>query len=333
MQSNLSKLYVALAAAGLCAGISATSFAGCGNKFPVTVPVNTAQFHLGLTGLYAKSTSDDLVYAGTGDLFDNGGNATLHSLDPDYCFGWRVDAGYFMPGCGNDVSFNWTYFSSDDDCTVTGADVFSRFVPFENFNKVHAESDITLNEVNMELGQAVDFCCLHTRFHFGLSYASLESCIDSKGVANMVEQSPGFSGKVHVESNFWGIGPRFGADLNYPLGSPCSQFSVISHAAGALLAGEICTEQKGTFTTGEGTGSFKADIDDTCTIVPAGEFKFGVRYATNAGKLNCPGYSAELGWQANVYLNSLNHGFSATSFGSSTNYGQYGWYLTLGYAG
>jgi len=357
MKFKLSKLYLALAAAGFGSAICVTTYAQTAQSNPIVAPTNQARFYGALTGLWATPTNDDLYYAMTGTRSDSG-NRSFHNIDLDHDWGWRLDAGYLIPCTGNDISANWTYLSADEDCSTSG-DVYSRFLPANKnvislspWDNVKSDVCFEFNEVNLEVGQKVDFCSLHTRFHFGLSYVCLEHDIDTtaNGKSKGLRDRRRHTARSHLESDFWGVGPRLGIDITYPLGCSSSRFGLVGHMAGSLLAGEIEVKENASATTiststRSSTGSssssvsnFRTRSDDVCTVVPAAMLKIGLQYASQSDP-GCGGYLIEAGYQASGYFHTINHSLDfdrahRTGFiNPISNFGIYGWYLTLGYAG
>lgn len=338
MKHSLSKLSIALAAAGLC--ISTAGFASVTHK-PVGVPSCGAQYRIGVTGFWVRSMNDSLDYALTGA--ENGSSVSLHShaVEHDYDFAFDVHGAFMLNDSGNDLAANYTYLNSDaDDTTAStnGVQAGGGETLIGDANVLKGESEFTFNEFNVEIGQLVDFCQLHTRFHFGLSYAQIEHDFTIKG-SHRADNEVVYNDEVGVaklESKFAGIGPRVGVDMNYPINN-CSNFSIVAHATGSLLTGQLERDAKASsqsyqLTEGgvvpvEPAQVFNAKADDVYTVVPAGSLKVGVRYGSVQEPGAC-GWAVEAGWHAAGYLHSV-----ATPIGGNSSFSNAGFYLTFDYAG
>lgn len=343
MEHKLSKVYLAMAAAGLGASVCTTSFARSENNVPVVVPVNQASYHFALTGLYLQLSNDDMFYAVSGD---DTGFREFRAVGACYDWGFRLDGGVRLGESGNDLSANWTYISGGDDDRINKSDrqnndLASRWIGGGNasrWDSVYGEMCFDFNEVNVEVGQLVDFCSLHARFHFGFSYASVDHDFNTNAFEDTTSSSRTGFGRSRGCSSFWGVGPRVGADVTYPLGDKCSNFSLVGHAAVALLAGELCVDQSWAEHQKDGDRSTNATIkvSEVCTVVPASTLKLGLRYAS-ASDPGLGGYGVEFGWQATGYYHAISHGLSThDDLGISnhiSNFTLSGVYLTLSYSG
>lgn len=347
MKQGLSTLSIALLAAGFGLSASSVSYAQ-NNRHPVTVPTSQAQYFVAVTGLWARGTNDDLTYA---QYVGNAGRS-YNKVEHDFDFGWRLDGGFELNQFGNDIAANYTYLSSSDDASTARGmndqgNLYARFLPSGSqgsWHSVTGESEIKFHEFNVELGQKVDFCQLHTRFHMGLSYAQITHDFDVKSAYRVAEDDDTpFTrerGSAQVDTEFKGIGPRVGLDITYPV-SPCNNFAIVGHAAGALLAGTIERDVKANTQRLNRDGSRDGDAvlhnvttDDSYTIVPAGTLKLGLRYGSTNEPGSC-GWAVEGGFQTTGYVHVLENqvGFGGNNSTTPSNYGNYGFYLTFGYAG
>lgn len=339
MKHSLSMLSRILAVASLC--VSAAGFAGITHK-PVGVPTCGAQYRVGITGYWARAMNDDLVYASTSLLRDNLSVDHNYQVEHDYEAGFGVNAAMRLNNSGTDVAANYTYFSSDADDTASepaGGAIFSLGIPAAA-NTISGSSEFTFHEFNVEVGQLVDFCQLHTRFHFGLSYASIDHDFRFKGNNREVYEDDDeivYNSDVTasiVESQFAGIGPRVGVDMNYPINN-CSRFALVAHATGSILAGyreRFSKSRTQKYDVEDGVvvpttlGGYDRHTDDSLSVVPAGSIKAGLRY----GSVQEPGqagWAVEAGWHAMGYLHSVSSPRDTSSFSNA------GFYLTLDYAG
>lgn len=208
---NLKKTAVAVLALGSSAVFAGTMGPVCtpGN---VTVPCERTAWEIGGYALYLQPAVNGafnyLLDRSTGTFSDS----------QDWNWGFALEAGYHY-GTGNDINVNWNHLDRDRSAYVAVANDYSRF---EN----------TWDEVNLELGQTVDFSATNRmRFHGGVQYSRLNS------KANPFLFIPnGATGVTAAGYNhqFNGFGPRAGLDMNYGFGNG---FGIYGKGAAALLVG------------------------------------------------------------------------------------------------
>jgi hypothetical protein len=245
---NLKKTAVAVLALGSSAVFAGTMGPVCtpGN---VTVPCERNAWEIGGYALYLQPVANGpFAFFGT----DSG----VFAGDTDnWQWGFALEAGYHY-GTGNDINVNWTRLENNADFyfpTVTSLN--------------HFEGD--WDEVNVELGQTVDFSPTNRmRFHGGAQYSRLSAeagpFFVRTSAAGVVPAT--FAVTNGFSSEFNGFGPRAGLDMNYGFGNG---FGVYAKGATALLVG---TSKFSDFT------GATAVYNSRTEVVPQLEAKLGANY-------------------------------------------------------
>lgn len=339
MKDPVSKLSILFASLSLCA--SSLSFAEVTHK-PVGVPTCGAQYRIGVTGYALRAMKNDLNYASTRAVRDGMQIFRDYLIQHDDDLGFAINGSVLLNMHGTDVSANYHYFSTDADDTATKPEGSSSVIVGIDViggTSSKAKSDFTFHEFNVEVGQQVDFCQLHTRCHFGISCVSIEHEVD---MTTLLREDGEVVYNSSVTTSNWdskytGFGPRVGVDMTYPL-SNCYRIALVAHASGSILAGKRERDQSSvrqTYALDEQTGNvvpdsrnvFQSQNDDTYSVVPAGNIKLGMRYG-NVIEPGACGWAIEAGWHAATYLHGVHSiGFNPHAFNTA------GVYLTLDYAG
>jgi hypothetical protein len=311
---NLRKTAVAVLALG-------SSAVGAGTMGPVctpgnvTVPCETTAWDFGVYALYLQPAYD--VDYGYGPSISDGITTSYVDTDPDWGWGFKLEGSYHF-NTGNDLNLNWYHWKKDTDSTLSGVTI-PGFSPFFGASQFEPEWDA----VNLEFGQHVDFGDFKDiRFHAGLQYARIEHDILASGFVGVV--SPLTALSTRVNSEFSGVGPRIGMDMQYNFGNG---FAIYGNGATALLVGDAkfnAAVASGGFLTGSISGS-------KTTIVPELEAKLGAKYtyAMAQGDL-----TLDAGWMFVDYLN-VNHFISPIAgIGTrETNFALQGPYAGLKWVG
>jgi hypothetical protein len=115
----------------LLSGLASTAWAAYPtgtSACDVNVPSYCGGFTFGVSGLYWRPSSSHRQYGATvldediGDIgqddFSILSRTRPHAIDPNFDWGFRVNAGYIFPCSGNDIKLTYTHFNSSDNDTV-----------------------------------------------------------------------------------------------------------------------------------------------------------------------------------------------------------------------
>jgi hypothetical protein len=313
---SLKKAALAVLALGVTGVASAAMYmppaaAGCTVGNNVTVPCEKKGWSFAADALYVQTNNVGAVTSNVTGGFNTADatgaiNNNVGDLGTDWNWGFQLAAAYYF-GTGNDVNINWTHFvhsTEETDTAASGVMIGNYLSDILNTgasqNQVYTKLDNDFNSVNFEFGQLVHFGeHVDSRFHGGLQWAQIDETLTQTGSNTSVAAA---NDTNVIDSDFDGIGPRFGADTAYNFGNG---FSLFGNVAGALLIGSINTTQTETFTNTAGAivGQATSSSDTGNTVVPEAEAKLGVRFtkAMAQGDL-----SAEVGYQAVNYWNAQN---------------------------
>ncbi len=269
-----------------------------------------------------------------------------YTVGSDYDWGWGADISYHFPGNGRDVNFAFTQLNtSHSDSAVDPTKGFQiplfngTFIRVEQSGKHSAEVETNYNSADLTFGQLImvgQRLSLHP--FAGLRYASIDYKAKTQADDSYIFLIPSdFNPRAELnvkddstwESDFQGLGPRFGSDAEFNLGRG---FSLRSTLGLSLLAGEIDIREKrsrkdrteidfffGTVIFDETTNTDNK-IDTNTRVVPEADAKLSAMYTTYVDN----GYtlSFEGGYQVTNYFDAVQNSVMSTQ-DTSTQYTNY----------
>jgi hypothetical protein len=286
-----------IAVLGLASGFATAGVMGpvCtpGN---VTVPCEMRLWDLGADALYFRS----IFGANKGYQFRFNPareiNPVLKDVKNDWNWGFRIVGSYHF-NTGNDVTMNWTHFSSTSRygnilAPLPFEGTLVRFPAFFGANN-------RFDQANIVLGQHVDFSPHdRMRFYGGMQYANIQSMgqtyIVNPLIALVTEGSP-----INIFNNtsFQGIGPSIGVDYSYDL---FNGLSLTANGSGSLVYG-TARYHEGVVVTN--FSLIQAQVSTLKrAIVPSLEAKLGLNYAYHFREIMV---NIDAGYQAINYFNAL----------------------------
>lgn len=303
MEISLKKTTAAVIALGLSGLASASGYAPACTKYDVSIPCQVSGWDLGFEALVAEPMNQELFYQSV-----SGSPTVRHQIDPKFKFGFRLEGSYHF-GHGNDATLNWTRFDQDYTgaiaSTLTGLD---------------ARTSFKYDLVNLELAQRFDVGPrFDLRTYFGPSFMRVDQFIDS---TTSTSSPVSFTRSA---SKFHGGGFRGGFDGLYQL---TSGFSLAMHGSSGLLVGDVESRNFTVSTTGVVAGPTVTTNIDTRTVVPFGEAKMGLNYATGSSWGNV---SLEGGYFLSGAFNSIHHVLASSTLPNAvsvSDFGLHGFYFT-----
>lgn len=245
---KITKAMLAASALGVSSFATAASFAppplpvACVQD-AVVLPCERSAWDLGIEAIYVRQASGTNWYVAdrvaiTGTSFDDAvvrGDAIQH--DPRWAWGFRLEGSYHW-GTGSDLTVNWTHFQKKTNNDYIGGNLFSNaiigIVPWDAINDW---ADSRFDQVNVEFGQDVEYGKrVRVRSHAGVSFVRLDHERQLSGYLDAEIADV----ELELEAAFWqksrynGVGPRFGQDISYDIGSG---FSVYGRYAVSVTAG------------------------------------------------------------------------------------------------
>jgi hypothetical protein len=280
----------------------------------VTVPCKAQLWDLGVQGLYLRSLFD------ANKAYQLAPINQFKEVENDWDWGYRLEGSYHF-NTGNDISINWTHYSSEvtqpglqaTNLVGVAALAVPQFTLVEN-NK--------LDQVNLEMGQYIDLGSRYAmRFFSGVQYAAI--------AVNDTSYNPPPINIINQYNNtdFKGFGPIIGTDYTYFF-SP--SFSFVMNASGSILYGSS-RYNDATVVTPPGLVLF-SEYASKKAIVPSLEGKIGLNYAYNSA----PGvWNIEGGYKAMNYFSVLQGQLFNSPFTAirSSDYSLYGPYIGIKYIG
>ena len=306
MEKIIKQAGLALASFGLVATASAATFASAPCNCEITLPDQDGGFVFSITAAWTDVALSHTDYAIVADD-QTSGSGKVKDVDFDYDWGWGLDIGYIFPGTARDVRLSWVHIDLDDDSKVgndTNGVFASLVVPSAGDTATFAKAkiDFDLDSVALEFGKRINIgTMLGLRLHGGLLWAKIDRDIkalyeDNRPAGGPVVPLQDAPALVKLQSEFNGIGPRFGADAHVPVMD--SGFSIVGHVATAAVIGEASTKYRDERAI-VATSTVLSTSDKEYALVPEVEAKLALAYNWDNQFL------FEFGYEAVNYFNAI----------------------------
>ncbi|MCI5051522.1 MAG: Lpg1974 family pore-forming outer membrane protein [Simkaniaceae bacterium] len=255
--------------------------------YPISNPV---QVKIGGDLLVWTAREDGLDYAVSG--FDSSGVTTAKKEGRTHGPGFRWDLGFKayldvnVPHDGWDVKLEYTWFLNKDmetniDSATLGLPIYSTWIydpddTIQYADKVGGDWRLYFQDMNIELGRCSYISPLITlRPYIGLK-GSWQVQTNNAQYHDILGNDV-ITNSLVMKENFWGIGPRGGADLNFDL---VWNWKIITNFATSLLYSRFSTDMSARMPSEPGD-PIEAKIEDHIrTITPVFEFQGGFQWGT-----------------------------------------------------
>jgi hypothetical protein len=269
-------------------------------------------FEIDFTALLVQPTGSNLHYgAEANPLPLPTPNWTIHSINPDYHFGFNVGIG-MMSHCTNmDLRMSWEHFHSTDS-EVSLISTSNMIGPFFEIgpdaspynHKAKGTVVFHFDQANITSGLYVNFGDrLKTNLFGGVNFARIKETLTSF----YQNDTSTIYRKIVTPSLFTGAGPQLGMNFAYKI---VEGFHLTGRSSGSLLVGpqKNNTTFKSTSPALTGLGITPPNYQTTkggqkTQVVPGFEGNLGLSYVFNF----CDHYMIKLeaGYKAEIYLNAI----------------------------
>jgi hypothetical protein len=280
------------------------------NKAPVIgTPSPPRRFEVSGSLLYLQAGADDLEYATLVSPFPlPTPNWVNQSLSPHYSPAFKFGLRY-MPADSVDLELNWTHLSTSASASVFGAPGQMVGPPFEIgptasvYQIGHGNVSFAYDSANLDAGHTFCAdCAFQLRVFGGVEFARI-----GQDLTGMFQSLDGLTSASNTTvSLFTGAGPRLGLKGQYAAGN----FQFFGEMAGAGLIGTAQSRINFSANSTAAPGLAQPNNQsltspDKMQVVPGFDTRLGTAYTfppSNAGQLKI-----EVGYQAAVYMNAINH--------------------------
>jgi hypothetical protein len=285
-----------------------TSKAEDHKKWPMFNPnslKNSYDLWLNAEVLFWKSNMGSLDYAttskSTGSIDDG------HVKPPDFNWDWgfRLGLGYKLPHDKWDIFVNYTYVEgkaqghahdSDDIVFAIWATNLGRVAGPFFAKSARARWHMNLNMGDIELGRTC----------FASQWLTLRPFIGVRGLVIDQDYSVEYKGgtvavfdedKIHMDTDFWGVGIRMGVNSLWGLGKG---LSIYGNGSASLLSGNFKVyENERLKKENLRLMNIKRDVDN---IVVAADLALGLQWDYMFSK-NRYHFALKLGWECDMFFN------------------------------
>ena len=317
------------------------------NDINMTAPDQAGMWSFGGTVVLLQPTNKAFHYADVNDYAIQSATSfssdTEHQeVDQAYKWWFGADITYHYPGNGRDVMLAYeglhgteTDHSGIDptiDTLTNGTDLYSPFSG-DPYADAKGKTETDYDAVDLVFGQKLDVG-ERIRIHpfMGVRYAhiDLQDTADYAGGYTYTNIVPyiftGNSEDVDTESEFNGVGPRFGSDAQINLGQG---FSIRGRLGLSALIGTQEIKYRDTITQPDGTVTVSSDHydDDTTRVIPEIDARLGLNYTHNCNSSIALGFEA--GWQVTNYFNVVQSNSFDDDYRENADFGMQGPYARV----
>jgi len=286
-------------------------------SYASTQQSENARYEFDIAAVFLKPGASNLNYViNNKELPTQSPTWAEQEIKPDFKPGFELAARYLFPNTGASIALSWTNLYNNKNASIA-ADGITYFLGPDYeigpgglvIRNATGNAKFWYNIVNLDLAKDVNFDHnLDIRFFGGLSFGSLQEKVTAAYFGNRTTTFPGpFSMQQVVKSNFTGLGPRFGAKIDYNMHSG---FGFWGETAISTLIGYISSSTNFIGTSQEiltlynQSQNYQSITDQhVYQVIPGFETKLAAKYARtfkNHNKL-----TVSLGWQAAVYINAI----------------------------
>jgi hypothetical protein len=211
-------------------------------------------------GLFSVCDSTSITNTTVGGIVFSTLDATGRDANFEWDWGFRLGAGYELPGCPCDLGIFWTHLNSS-----TGQGTA------RNEHRWNLEFNVV--DGLYSCGYRLSPCFVIIPFG-GLKYANIEQKLRTHFVNTV--NGVGTTSKASIKEDFWGIGPLVGIDGDWGIGCGFSFYGDISFA---LLYGKFHVQSNKTevLTSAINNDDTRSHLQAIQAVIDAG---LGLRYRT-----------------------------------------------------
>jgi hypothetical protein len=264
---------------------------------------NSPHFWVDAEALFWQANVGSLDYGVTSHSTTQVTHGRVKHPHFDWDFGGRLGLGYILPHDKWDLFANYTYVhgrahghagGSDEVVFPSWASNFNGTNPFFA-NSAKAHWSMNLNMGDLELGRTCAVSKWLTIRPFvgvrGLVIDQAYRVVYSGGTV-----APSDEDSVHLDTDFWGVGIRFGANTLWGLGRG---FSIYGNGSGSLLSGHFDVKEKEKLKIADlHILNAKRDVDNVAATADLG---LGIQWDCLFSRNRCH-FGVKFGWELDLFF-------------------------------
>lgn len=271
-----------------------------------SAPVVASGLNLAITNLILKplASNNDLNYAIVNN--PNGSTQAIHT-SPGYHWAGDVALGYVFNNSNTDVGASYGYFSESfsDAYTATGGQTISSL-------NANGPSQVVYGRTGSNVKYQINHADLHVGHYFLFGQHFLFHPFIGLGFADIVRKQDNYyldgtpdtvslRKYPHLKSQFWGIGPEIGTDMQWRFNQ---YVGIASHLSIAMLIGQMKAELQESEYGVSGVASYTSvRTGGLHFLVPTGTAKAGIFFHVPVASQTS--VNLELGYQATGYFKGV----------------------------